>query len=306
MAYRTKEQVETDQARGAIERRHFALQELRVEGAGQQRRIIGYAAVFGALSGDLGGFQEKIQQGAFAKTITEADIRALFNHDANYVLGRNKAGTLKLWEDQRGLGIEILVPDTHWAQDLIVSMERGDVDQMSFSFRVVRDSWSHTADSSIRTLIEVELRDISPVTFPAYPQTIAQARMIFGVKMPELADALCDLERGQLCDSERRMLGQVIKRVESRLSANLGRRGELPLSPARYSLELARRKLQLLELEMPAPSDQRMRSELEQRRHALDLAERGSEDVLVWAARRVDAELPDDEPDITRSRRGPR
>jgi hypothetical protein len=306
MAHRTKQQVQTDQATGQLERRHFALQELRVEGAGKQRKIIGYAAVFGALSGDLGGFVEKIQQGAFAKTIGEADIRALFNHDANYVLGRSRAGTLRLWEDARGLGIEILVPDTQWARDLIVTMERGDVDQMSFSFRVVRDAWAHTAEQSIRTLIEVELRDISPVTFPAYVQTIAQARSVFGVEMPELADALCQLERGELCDTERRMLGQVMQRVESRLSASGGRAGELPRSRAHYSLELARRKLQLLDLEMPPPSDQRMRSELEQRRHALDLAERGNEDVLVWEARRVDADLPDDEPDVTRSRRGPR
>lgn len=155
-----------------FQRRSFPLRELRVEpGPDNQRKIVGYAAVFDVLSEPLWGFREKIRKGAFTKTIGEADIRALFNHNENYVLGRNTAGTLKLWEDDTGLGIEILTPDTQWARDLIVTMERGDVDQMSFSFRVVREEWTHTPVEEIRTLIEVEARDVSPVTFPAYTQT---------------------------------------------------------------------------------------------------------------------------------------
>ncbi|MCC6147412.1 MAG: HK97 family phage prohead protease, partial [Anaerolineaceae bacterium] len=116
-----------------IERRSFGIKEVRVasrEGGG--KKITGYSAVFNSLSEDLGGFYERIQQGAFTKTLQEADIRALFNHDPNYPLGRVKANTLRLAEDEIGLGIEIDLPDTQYASDLAVSIERGDVDQMSF------------------------------------------------------------------------------------------------------------------------------------------------------------------------------
>jgi len=139
-------------------------------------KIVGYAAVFNQLSEDLGGFREKISPGAFRKTIQEADIRALWNHDSNYVLGRNKSGTLKLEEDSHGLRIEITPPETTWAKDLITSMKRGDVDQMSFGFRTIKDRWENDGGRNIRTLLEVELFDVSPVTYPSYPQTEVQAR----------------------------------------------------------------------------------------------------------------------------------
>ena len=160
------------------ERRSLPLETLEIRQEDEGRRIVGYAAVFDQLSEPLfGGFREKIAKGAFKKTIREADVRALWNHDPNYVLGRTKSGTLKLREDDRGLAIEIDPPDTQWARDLMTSIERGDVDQMSFGFRVVKESWDRDADGTIiRTLREVELFDVSPVTFPAYPQTSVQVR----------------------------------------------------------------------------------------------------------------------------------
>src|SRR5690625_3155533 len=109
------------------ERRYHAV-EMRMEG-GDSPRIVGYAAKFDRASGDLGGFTEIIRRGAFAKTIQEADVRALWNHDSNYVLGRSKSGTLRLVEDDEGLRIEVDPPDTQWARDLVKSIERGDVDQ---------------------------------------------------------------------------------------------------------------------------------------------------------------------------------
>jgi uncharacterized protein len=147
--------------------------ELRVAKEGDKpARIMGHAAVFEQLSEDLGGFREKVQKGAFSKTLQEADVRALWNHDSNYVLGRNKAGTLRLVEDKEGLGVEIDPPETTWARDLLTSMDRGDVDQMSFGFRVVKEEWDDTDKANVvRTLTEVELFDVSPVTYPAYPQT---------------------------------------------------------------------------------------------------------------------------------------
>jgi HK97 family phage prohead protease len=165
-----------------IERRNIEITELRViTNENKKPSIRGHAAVFNKLSEDLGGFREKIDPGTFKGTIKKDDIRALFNHDANYVLGRNKAGTLKLSEDELGLAIEIDPPDTQFARDLIESMNRGDINQMSFGFVTVRDSWNYQQDDKkpkevVRTLQEVRLFDISPVTFPAYNSTSVAVR----------------------------------------------------------------------------------------------------------------------------------
>jgi hypothetical protein len=155
-----------------IERRNFPVEELRAitdeEGL---RHISGYAAVFNSLSEDLGYFREKIDPGAFSETINADDVRALKNHNSDYVLGRNKSGTLTLSEDQRGLKIDIQPPDAQWARDLMVSIDRGDIDQMSFGFQTVADRWEIVDEKEVRTLMKVRLFDVSPVTFPAYPDT---------------------------------------------------------------------------------------------------------------------------------------
>lgn len=159
-----------------IERRTINLTEFRLDKADKAPVIRGYAAMFEKFSDDLGGFKEKIAAGAFAKAVKD-DVRALWNHDPNYVLGRTKAKTLRLKEDQEGLAIEINPPDTQWARDLLVSIDRGDVSQMSFGFRVVKDEWNkQNTKMPERTLLEVRLFDVSPVTFPAYPQTSVSVR----------------------------------------------------------------------------------------------------------------------------------
>jgi len=155
-----------------IERRNFPVTELRaITDENGLRRITGYAAVFNSLSENLGGFREKIDPGAFSKTIKTDDVRALRNHNSDYVIGRNKSGTLNLIEDDRGLKIEAIPPDAQWARDLMVSIDRGDIDQMSFGFRTISDRWETQNEEEIRTLVEVKLYDVSPVTFPAYPDT---------------------------------------------------------------------------------------------------------------------------------------
>jgi HK97 family phage prohead protease len=159
-----------------IERRNVSLTEFRLSEE-KQPKIIGHAAMFNQLSEPLFDFREKIAPGAFKKSLKQDDIRALFNHDANYPLGRNKSGTLKLKEDNEGLYIEIDPPNTTWAKDLQESIRRGDISQMSFGFTVVKDNWEHIqGKESIRTLQEVKLYDVSPVTFPAYPQTTVMVR----------------------------------------------------------------------------------------------------------------------------------
>jgi len=160
----------------AIERRAFSLEQLEVRKQDDTPTITGYAAMFNQLSEPLGGFREVIRPGAFRNSLKYADVRALWNHDPNYVLGRTKSGTLKLAEDEHGLAIEIIPPDTTWARDLLESIRRGDVDQMSFGFRTIKDSWVTTNGETLRELLEVELFDVSPVTFPAYPQTSVQVR----------------------------------------------------------------------------------------------------------------------------------
>ena len=144
-------------------------------------KIAGYAAKFGKMSEDLGGFREKIAPGAFKRSLKRSDPRALFNHDRNFVLGRKSAGTLKLTEDDTGLFIEIDPPDTQVARDLMVSIRRGDINQQSFGFTVAKDSWEGLDEGKTptRTLEEVgQLFDVSPVTFPAYPDTQVALRSL--------------------------------------------------------------------------------------------------------------------------------
>lgn len=159
------------------EYRSFPLVEVRTEG--DPPKIIGHAAVFNQLSEDFGIFREKISPGAFKKTIQEADIRALWNHEPIFILGRNKSGTLRLAEDDIGLRIEIDPPKTALINDLVIEpIRRGDVDQMSFAFRPIREDWEGDGENLTRDLKEVQLIDVSPVTFAAYPQTDVQVNSL--------------------------------------------------------------------------------------------------------------------------------
>ena len=155
--------------------RTFAF-EFRVEKReDESRKIVGHAAVFNKVDGPE-WFRERIAPGAFADSIKEDDVRALFNHDANFVLGRNKAGTLDLEEDETGLRMEIDPPDTQVARDLLTSIERGDIDQASFAFQAIDASWDTEDGEEVRTLKKVRLFDVSPVTFPFYEATDVSLR----------------------------------------------------------------------------------------------------------------------------------
>ena len=137
------------------------------------RAIEGYAAVFNQLSEDLGGFREKIAPGAFKKALKNSDARMLYNHNDDYVLGRESNGTLKLKEDDKGLIVRATPPK--WAEWIMESIDRGDINKMSFGFWTEKDEWDHK--ENIRTLLEVaELVEVSPVTFPAYPSTSVALR----------------------------------------------------------------------------------------------------------------------------------
>lgn len=140
---------------------------------GKAATILGHAALFNSKSVYMMGFRETIEPGAFKDSLT-GDIRALWQHDTARVLGRTKSGTLRLWEDDQGLAFELNPPDTQDGRDAVTLIERGDVDQMSFGFNVPPggDSWAEDEDGiPLRKLRAVSLMEISPVTWPAYPDT---------------------------------------------------------------------------------------------------------------------------------------
>jgi uncharacterized protein len=143
------------------------------DGTGNEPVVIsGYAAVFNSKTSIGDFFEEVIAPGAFARTISEnGDIRALFNHNWDHVLGRTKNGTLKIEEDNRGLKFEVELPNTSLARDLAESLGRGDINQCSFGFYATNDSWDYSVEPAVRTLNEVELYEISVVSIPAYEDT---------------------------------------------------------------------------------------------------------------------------------------
>ncbi len=172
-----------------FERRDYPFEEIRVE-PGEQPKIVGYAAVFNKLSQDLGGFREVIAPGAFKKTLKEADVCALLEHDPRWLLGNSKSGTARLKEDGEGLRVEIDPPNTTAGKDAIESLQRGDLTGMSFGFRTIRDRWEKENGQTVRTLLEVALYDVSIVAYPAYPDTSVALRsaMAAGIMFEEAAE----------------------------------------------------------------------------------------------------------------------
>ncbi len=176
-----------------IERRASAFGvETRADGAGK-KKLYGYAAIFNSDTTIGDYFIERIDKGAFDKAI-KGDVRALVDHDAGRVIGRTKSGTLKLATDDKGLSVEIDVPDTVDGRDLLTLVDRGDVSGMSFGFRVLKQEWDETGDLPVRTILDVELYEVSAVAFPAYEDTEIGARSLSTAKA-ELEAARADAQR---------------------------------------------------------------------------------------------------------------
>mgnify|MGYP003132468809 CR=1 FL=1 len=178
-----------------IETRTAQFSELRaVSGS---NKVAGYAAMFGKRSVDLGGFVEVIQAGAFKRSLeSDDDIKALIEH-GGIAIGRRANKTLELREDKNGLNIEIDLPDTTAGNDIRKSIERGDVDQMSFGFRVRTGGafYDETDEGLIlRTLTDVELHEVSIVTFPAYPDTSIAKRSVQAWR-EEMGESLAEQTR---------------------------------------------------------------------------------------------------------------
>ena len=160
--------------RDETETRRVAFSNMEVRASEDGTKLVGYAAVFDSPSEPL-PFTEFVRRGAFTKTLNDgADVRLLIDHEG-VPLARTKSGTLVLTEDDRGLLVESdLDPMNPDAARLISALRRGDISQMSFAFRTVKDNWSD--DRRTRELREVQLFDVSVVTFPAYESTVAELR----------------------------------------------------------------------------------------------------------------------------------
>jgi len=141
--------------------------------------LVGYAALYSSLSENLGNFRERLAPGCFDRCLrTNPDVRALINHDPNYIVGRTKNGTLKLASDAIGLRTECTLPDTSYARDLYTNVANGTISQMSFAFEAEDEDWSEEDDPedrgkriSVRTIRAAKIQDTSYVVFPAYSQT---------------------------------------------------------------------------------------------------------------------------------------
>lgn len=152
-------------------------QEFKTREDGDELIIEGYFAVFDSNYDICPGMSESIAPGAFTNTIT-GDIRALVNHDTTLVIGRTKAKTLELQEDERGLWGRIHInPNDTAAMDLYNRVKRGDVDGCSFGFDIVDEETEFLDNGDIHwTIREVILYEVSCCTFPAYEQTNISAR----------------------------------------------------------------------------------------------------------------------------------
>lgn len=139
------------------------------------RKLEGYAAVFDQLA-EVGGFRERIRQGAFTRALSGGqDILALVDHDASRLLARTRNGSLRLSEDTRGLSFSIDLPETTLGRDILTMAERGDLGGASIGFRIPRDG--QRINGRDRELTAIDLAEISIVqSFPAYAGTSIAAR----------------------------------------------------------------------------------------------------------------------------------
>ena len=173
--------------------------ELREEGG--TLTAVGYAAAFNRLSQNLGGFVERGAPATFRSRLNQSDVRALFNHEPDHLLGRSSTGTLRLSEDDHGLRYEVDLPATTLGRDVAELLRRGDISGSSFGFRTISDEWGETDDGyPLRTLTEVALRDGGPGTCPAYSSTEASLRSLADDRELDLTDLIKAAKANNLRD----------------------------------------------------------------------------------------------------------
>ena len=156
------------------------------------RTITGYAVKWNKNSHVMGTrkrFSEQFLRGAFFDSIQNDDQKALWSHDVSKVLGSTRNNTLRLSEDEIGLRFEVDLPNTTLGNDTYESIKRGDIDGVSFGFQMISQSWNESDPNNIiRMISKAKLIEISPVAFPAYPDSEVSARSV---------DAFKDYEKQQ-------------------------------------------------------------------------------------------------------------
>lgn len=170
--------------------------ELRINSDADGKTLTGLVP-YNSPSCDLGGWTEIIAPGAFSAALSaSADVLCLRDHDASALLGRTKSKTLTLNDSAEGLRFSCKLPNTTQAGDLAESVSRGDLDSNSFGFITLDDKW--VADESgnvIRTLLSVELLEVSPCSFPAYPSSSVSVRALPSSMPVEIRSKLITEER---------------------------------------------------------------------------------------------------------------
>jgi uncharacterized protein len=224
--------------------------ELRAVEGGDGMTFTGYAAVFNSPSEPL-PFIERIAPGAFKRSLkARNDIKLLWNHDTGAVLGSTRAGTLKLEEDNYGLRVTAMLPETTLGKDVRTLVQRGDVNAMSFGFSVPANGDSWNAEGTERTLRSVRIHEVSIVAFPAYTQTAGTASVRSfdavatraEVDADQLADAMLAIEDGKdLSLEQSELLTKVIQRLTPQEEAEAEEQ-----SDDLTALELKKKKFELL------------------------------------------------------------
>jgi len=191
-----------------MEKRFFNT-EIRTERAENNTTVTGHGAVFNQ-EARIGWFYETVERGAFDDAIKISDVRALVNHDPNYILARTASGTLQLGTDEQGLTYRFESPNTSYANDLLESMKRGDVDQSSYAFTLKTkeedgfngDEWKEDKETgkitrTIKANGVKRLYDVSVVTYPAFEGASAQIE-----KSSELARRSFEAQKGEVDKKE--------------------------------------------------------------------------------------------------------
>jgi HK97 family phage prohead protease len=223
--------------------------ELRAVENGDGMTFTGYAAIFNSPSEPL-PFIERIAPGAFKRSLkARNDIKLLYNHDTGSVLGSTRAGTLKLEEDNYGLRVTAILPETTLGKDVRTLVQRGDVSAMSFGFSVPANGDTWNAEGTERTLRSVRIHEVSIVAFPAYQQTAGTAAVRSydavatraEVDADSLADAMLAVEDGKdLSLEQSELLTKVIQRLTPTVETDEATQDDLTL------LELKKKKIELL------------------------------------------------------------
>ncbi|MFI7014144.1 HK97 family phage prohead protease [Streptomyces sp. NPDC050164] len=236
--------------------RAFPLEGLRITRADEKTGRLefhGRAIVYNSLSEDMGGWRERIMPGAATRTLAnDPDVRFLINHDPNLLLARTASGTAGLSESpDEGVDVDARMADVSYARDLAVSLERGDITQMSFGFWVTADGWSGNTHEVFG--IDLDGGDVSVVTYPAFAATSAElrsaaARQLGPLKAPDteqVTRALAEMRAGKVLSASNR---QLVQDARDALDALLEAADARSLPEAGYPAERARHRLHELEM----------------------------------------------------------